>query len=526
VVSKAASSGADEVYDVVVVGAGAAGSVVAASAARAGRRVLVLEAGPERQLTDLVSSQIWSRRLKWSGEPVAEEGNLPIGHAFNAGAGTGGSALHHYAVWPRLHEDDFRVKSRFGIGRDWPIDYRELRPYYDRVQAEVGLSGDARREVWRPPAADYPQPALPVFPQGQVIARGFAARGLRTAPIPMAILSRPERGRPACLYDGWCDAGCPIGALANPLVTYLRWALDAGAELRHQAAVTRVLHDPSGRRVNAVQYHDATGASHRVRARCVVLAAFAVQNARLLLASASDRHPAGLGNGRDQVGRYLMTHPATSVYGLFPSDTQPHSGPTGGQLICHDRYAERRRAGGGFGAYQWLIANAMKPNDLLGIANTRPDIYGPALKPFLQRAARHIGNMVMVGEDLPLADNRIVLQSARDRFGVPLARAIHNVTPATDRLVGAAVQEGLEIFDAAGASERWSGPRFGMHILGGTVMGDDPADSVTDSWGRCHELDNLYIAGTGLFPSSGAVNPTFTLHALALRTAERLLATL
>jgi choline dehydrogenase-like flavoprotein len=342
----------------------------------------------------------------------------------------------------------------------------------------------------------------------------------------MAILSRPLPGRSACLYDGWCDAGCPIGALANPLVTYLRWAVDAGAELRHRAMVTRIIHDASGRRVSAVQYHDTRGTAHRVRARSVVLAAFAVQNARLLLASASDRHPAGLGNARDQVGRYLMTHPATSVYGLFPSDTRPHQGPTGGQLICHDRYAERRRPDGGFGAYQWLIANAMKPNDLLGIANTRPDIYGPALEPFLRRAAMHFGTMVMVGEDLPLPDNRVLLQSARDRFGMPLARAIHSITPATDRMVGAAVQEGLEIFDAAGATERWHGPRFGMHILGGTVMGDDPGDSVADGWGRCHDLDNLYLAGTGLFPTSGAVNPTFTLHALALRTTEHLLAAL
>ena len=129
---------AEESFDVLVVGAGAAGSVIAAQSARAGKRVLILEAGPARQLSDLTSSQIWARRLKWSGGEVEEDGNLRIGHGFNAGWGSGGSAMHHYAVWPRLHENDFKLRSQYGKGLDWPIEYRDLRPYYDRVQSEVG----------------------------------------------------------------------------------------------------------------------------------------------------------------------------------------------------------------------------------------------------------------------------------------------------------------------------------------------------------------------------------------------------
>jgi len=513
---------AEESFDVLVVGAGAAGSVIAAQAARAGKRVLILEAGPARQLSDLTSSQIWARRLKWSGGEVEEDGNLRIGHGFNAGWGSGGSAMHHYAVWPRLHESDFKVRTQHGRGLDWPIDYQDLRPYYDRIQAEVGLSGDADLEKWRPPGDKYPMPPLPVFAQGQVIGKGFAELGMTTAPIPMAINSTDYRNRKACLYDGWCDAGCPIGALANPLVTYLAWALEAGAQLRNQATVVRILDDTSGRKITGAQYRDAAGELHVARASTVVLAAFAVQNARLLLASASERHPRGLSNSNDLVGRYLMTHPANSVYGIFPQETQPHLGPTGGQLINHDRY-DKKDKGKAFGAYQWLIANAMKPNDLLGIANTRPDIYGAALDSFMQKAAKHMGNMVFVGEDLPLTENRISLSSRKDHYGVPLASTVHNIMAPTESLCEAAVAEGLSVMTRAGATESWAGPRFGMHIMGGTVMGSDPASSVTDQYGRCHELDNLYVAGPGLFPSSGAVNPTFTLHALALRTAEHFL---
>lgn len=513
-----------DVYDVVIVGAGAAGCVVAAIAAEAGKRVLVLEAGPERQLSQLYSSQIWARKLKWSGAPVSESGNLKVGHGFNAGQGTGGAALHHYAVWPRLHPADFSIQSDHGVGLDWPISYDDLRPYYDRVQADVGISGDADAEVWRPPGAPYPNEPLPVFAQGEVIRKGFEALGMRTAPIPIAINPTQKGERKACQYDGWCDAGCPIGALANPLVTYLPRALAAGAELRHQADVTRLLHDASGTRITAVEYADPAGQRHRVRGQQVVVAAFVVQSARLLLNSRSDKHPDGLGNKHDQLGRYLMTHPATTIGGLFTEETRPAFGVTGGQLICHDRYAPKRPREGQYGSYQWLIANAAKPNDLLGIANSRPDIVGEALDPFMRRAARHFGTMVAVGEDIPLADNRITPGTGKDRNGMPLAHCEHSIGEATSNMTRAAVEEGLAIFRAAGATDAWAGPTAGMHILGGTVMGHDSKTSVTDPFGRCHGLDNLFIAGPGVFPSSGAVNPTFTVHALALRTAEHMLA--
>ena len=512
----------EDAFDLLVVGSGAAGSVMAAQAARAGKRVLILEAGPARELSDLVSSQIWARRLKWSGAPVEEEGNLNIGHAFNSGWGTGGAAKHQYAVWPRLHENDFKTQTQYGKGVDWPLEYQDLQPYYDKVQDEVGLSGDAVAEKWRPPGEKYPMPPIPSFAQGRVIEKGFQAMSMSAAPIPLAINSVPYKGRRACMYDGWCDAGCPIGALANPLVTYLAWARQAGAELRNQAVAIRVIHDASGRKVTGVEYFDAEGKQHTVHGKAVVLAAFCVQNARLLLASASDRHPRGLANSNDLVGRFLMTHPANSIYGLFADETQPYQGPTGGQLINHDHYKKKPK-GEAYGSYQWLIANALKPNDLLGIANTRPDIYGTALHEFMRKAATHMGNMVFVGEDLPLAENRVTLSDKRDKYGVPLAKATHNITAPTEALCKTAVAEGLAIFKAAGAAEPWAGPRFGMHILGGTIMGSSPKASVTDAYGRCHELDNLYIAGSGLFPSSGAVNPTFTIHALTLRSSEYIL---
>ena len=344
--------------DVVIVGAGAAGSVHAAMLAAAGRSVVVLEGGPPRKLDYLYSSQRWARRLKWTVLAANDQGDDSAGVSFNGGHGYGGAAIHHYAVWPRLHAQDFRMASEHGRGLDWPIDYETLRPFYDRVQAEAGVAGDAMQEKWRPLGAPYPLPPVPVFAQGQAIARSFAARELTTAPLPMAILTQEYQGHPACLMDGWCDAGCPIGALANPLVTYIPRALKAGAEFRADPHVTRVLMDPAGKRATGVEYVSHDGVRHIQRAKIVILAAFAIETPRILLNSAVSKHPRGLGNASGFLGAYLMAHASITVFGMFDEDMQNYFGPTWGQLLNQDHFAKDATPGA-LGSRQWMIAQAL-----------------------------------------------------------------------------------------------------------------------------------------------------------------------
>ena len=513
-----------EKVDVVIVGSGAAGAGMAARLAAGGKKVVILEAGPERGNSDLVSSVIWARRQKWHGEPVEEAGENKVGHTFNAGYGTGGGAMHHYAVWPRLHEEDFEMHSRYGQGFDWPLRYSDLQVYYDQVQRESGVAGDAEQEKWRPPGEAYPMPPVPRFAQGQIIARGFAKLGMHTAPLPLAVTSTKYKGREACIWDGWCDAGCPIGALANPLTIDLPVAYANGAVLQTNSTVSRVLTDDSGKYATGVEYHDAAGEQHQVMADLVVLSAFTVQNPRLMLASASKKHPAGLANSSGTLGQFIMCHPAALVYGLFDEETSCYFGAFGGQLVNQDSYEKKTHAdSGAFGSYQWMIANAVKPNDLLGISTTRPDLFGNDLHAFMKDAAHGFASMTGVVEDLPVAENSVTLSKTADRYGTPLARVTHTTHSQSKLLWQAALKEGKAVFDAAGAREVWTGPQAAMHIMGGTIMGQDPAHSVCNEYGQTHDISNLVIAGAGLFPTSGGVNPTFTIHALAARSSEFLL---
>ena len=512
----------NEKVDVVIAGSGAAGALVAAKLAAKGKHVLMLESGRSVTPPDMISSDIYARRLHWGAPAAAVELATPaIRTYFSSGSQTGGTAAHHYAGWFRLHEEDFHMKRAFGRGNDWPIDYGELRGFYDRIQTEVGIAGDARREVWRPAAAPYPMKPTPLFKQGAAIKRGFDALGMKTAPLPVALNTREYKGRAACLYDGWCDAGCPIGALANPQTIYLREAFAHKARLLNDARVTRVLTTANGKRATGVEYIDAHGTKHVQHADVVVLAAL-TQIPRIMLNSVTAAHPNGLSNTNGMVGKNLLVHPTLNVTGLFEDETEPHMGVSIGQLVSQDDY-KKNPAKGYLGSYQWLVGGAWKPNGINGIAGSRPDIYGAALDTYMKRAAKHIGYIQMVGEMFPRFENRIELSPNKDAAGYPVSRLIFAWTDNERALYDHASTIGLSIMKAAGAQESWKSPLLNQHLMGGTIMGSDTATSVTNSYGVTHEVPNVMIAGNTLFPTSGGVNPTFTLHAVVLRGVDHLL---
>ncbi len=513
-----------EKVDVAIVGAGASGSVFAAVLAKAGKKVVVLESGPDWQLSDLISSDFWGRRIKPASGPFLLEGKNPFGYVYQAGWGVGGAALHYFANFPRLLPNDFKIKSEHGRALDWPIAYQDVAPYYDKVAHDIGVSGDAKaEELWRPAGDPYPMPPMKTFRHGEVWAKGCEAVGIRLVPAAVGMNSTDFKGRPACIYDGWCHVGCPTGALANPTVTYLADARKAGAEVRPRATVTRVLVNPQGSKVTGIEYYDEKKERQVQEANVVVLAAWSAQNPRILLNSATDKHPKGLANASGLVGKYMMCHFASGTWALFDEDVQNHMGTTGAQYMSYDRYGKTSHQGA-FGSTFIVAGSAMKTSDLGGFANARVDLFGADLHAFMQRAARGLTRINAFGEELPNIENRIELVGDKDEFGLPMAKLIHSFDQDAAGVWNANFEEGLKIARATGAKEVWSG-RGNMptiHLMGGTIMGTEASNSVTNSYGQTHELPNLYVAGPGIFTTAGASNPTYTIFALSQRGAEQL----
>src|SRR5437899_333269 len=512
--------------DVAIVGAGASGSVFAAVLAKAGKKVVVLETGPDWQLSDLISSDFWGRRIKAAGAPFLLEGKNPFGYGYQSGWGVGGAALHYFANLPRLLPNDFKIRSEHNRALDWPISYQDVAPYYDKVARDIGVSGNAKaEEIWRPAGDPYPMPPMKTFRNGEVWLKGFEALGIRMVPAAGGMNSTDYRGRPACIYDGWCHIGCPTGALSNPLVTYLAEARKAGAEVRARSTVTRLLTNRQGTRVRGLEYYDAKKEPQVQEASVVVLAAWSAQNPRLLFNSATDKHPKGLANSSGLVGKYLMAHFSSGTWALFDEDIQSYVGTTGAQLMSYDRYAKTSQKGA-FGSSFIVAGSALKTSDLGGFANARLDLFGPDLAAFMKRAARGLTRIGAFGEELPNIENRIEAASDKDEFGMPFAKIIHSFDQDAVALWNANFEEGLKIAKATGAKEVWSarGNMPTIHLMGGTIMGANAGDSVTNSYGQTHEIANLYIAGPGIFATAGASNPTYPILALSLRRAEQLAA--
>lgn len=283
-----------------------------------------------------------------------------------------------------------------------------------------------------------------------------------------------------------------------------------------------MLTTPDGKRATGVEYVDSTGITHVQNADLVVLAAL-TQTPRILFNSATSAHPRGLSNRNGMLGKCITVHPTLNVYGLFDEETEPYRGISIGHMVSQDDYAKDPKKGY-LASYQWLLAPAVKPNGVTGIASSRPDIHGAALDPWMKRAAKHLAYIQMVGEMIARPENRIELTSDKDAFGLPVSRLTIAFSDNERALYTRVSTIGKSILNAASAKDVWASPLVNQHFMGGTIMGKDTATSVTDSFGILHEVPNVMIAGNTLFPTAAGVNPTFTTHAVALRAVENVIA--
>ncbi len=520
-----------DIVDACVVGSGAGGSVVAATLAAAGYKVVVLESGEETRRGHIPTARDdWEQHLMDYFPPPSgrdrigyhEDGDPRFG--ISRFKGVGGSTMHFEGFYLRLHPDDLRRRSQLGLGADWPLGYDELVPRYDAVEARLGVSG-TRDNPFEPPRRPYPNPPLAMSCAVQQVKRGCDALGLAAAHAPMAILSRASAGRGACNFCGGCWSGCLHRAISNAAETYLADALAAGAELRTRATASRILLHADGRRVSGVEYVDGERALQRQRARRVVVCGNGVETPRLLLLSAQAGHPDGLGNGSGLVGRYFTAHSHVSISARFEHRVDAYKGPNINGMVQDfwDHRDDRDFAGG----YLIALRNAeLGPYYQYRRRLARHALFGDALYDALDRNFGHTATISAYGEHFATADDRIDLHPThQDSLGLPIARVRirhgDNEQVMRDHMRTTLV----DIMQAAGAervADEGAAPILGTHLMGTCRMGTDPADSVVDADGRSHEVDGLYIADGSLFPTSTPANPTLTLQAMALRIAERM----
>ncbi len=522
----------DDHADVLIVGAGASGGVAARRFAEAGMRVVCLEQGhwPDRATFPgaSIDAELRIARGPWSSIPSvrANAADYPLDlTASDMGVvnfnGVGGGTVLYNAQWPRLLPHDFRVRSLFGVADDWPIDYDELRPYYEATDRQFGVSGLGGNPAY-PPGEDPPLPPLPIGSGALRVARAHATLGWHWWPEPNAILSADHDGRHRCVQRGTCGSGCNEGAKASTDLTHWPRVIERGGRIVTGARVTRLVLDHAGRALGA-EWIDRSGALHLQTADVTVLAANAIGTARLLLASASDGHRDGVANSSGLVGRRLMLHPLLSVAGLFDDPLQGWHAHNGG-LIQSLQFSRSDPARGYIGSTKWALSTAGGPMRALFSPPATSGVWGDDHhRHVAERLGRTVSWIVLV-EDLPDEANRVELsRDLADSDGLAAPRIEYRIDDNTRRNMAFQTARAVESLETAGAwrTDAFTHPANG-HFMGTARMGDDPSTSVVDRWCVTHDIPNLLIVDGSVFVTAGAGNPTSTIAALALRAADHL----
>jgi choline dehydrogenase-like flavoprotein len=553
-------------FDVCIVGSGAGAAPVAYALAEAGHSVVVLEKGPWLREQHFFKDElaccrrsVYTPELKDERHVIEQEdgedgwratSTAESGWDFWNGSLVGGSSNLMSGFFHRLKPVDFRQLSEFGPieganRADWPIAYEDLEPYYDKVEKVVGVSGRFTPHANAEPrsSADFPYPPTAEHPISAWIDEACEDLGYHALQVPRAILSRPDHGRRACEYSGYCGSyGCSAGAKGGARAALLNPAVATGrCEIRSHAKVHRLLSDASGR-VTAAEYFDRQGRTRRVDAKLYVVACQAVETSRLLLCSVGPRFPNGLANNQGQVGRNLLFSAGGAGSGDFDyADLTPEKaiqlkemGPFVNRAlddwyVIDDRdFAPGRRKGG---IVELLLAH---PNPIAKANGVKWDgdgelVWGLPLKRRLEawfRTDRTL-RFEIFNDWLPTEDCFVSLDpEVKDRWGTPVARirvGHHRHDLEVGRYLADKAQRLLRGMGAKRVRSGISGAPPPNLQAGGCRFGTDPQNSVLDPDCRAHEVDNLYVTDGSFMPTGGSVPYTWTLYANAFRVADRIL---
>ncbi len=542
--------------DVCIIGSGAGGAPLALELGRAGFKVVLLEKGAWYQQTDFVHDEILNSRrnffmpLPWDEPHLWRTGSdQPFTRSNEAWTANcvGGGTVHMSGFFYRLKPVDFRMKTELGAPKgsnvvDWPITYKDLAPYYDKAEAELGVSGNAVPHPFlEPRTGNYPMPPLAEHPVAEALDQAARALGWHALPTARGIASRPYRGRDACVYCAMCGSyGCEHGAKSSTAASLIPAALATGnVELRPKCMATEITVDAQGN-AKSVVYLDADGATQEQPARIIVSSCTAVESARLLLNSKSSRFPNGLANDNGLVGKNLLfssfgqskatfsvAKRATELPWLTSTLPFINRSLQDFYVLPDERFGFRK---GGTLGFMWAHPNPIFA--AVGLAKKGPNgVFGKALKDKLReyRDSR-ILEFEIYGEYLSNDGTFVgVDPNVKDKFGLPVAAITVQRHPVDLKMTKFLVERGEEML-AAMKPDRLDrvGTAGETTILqGGTCrFGKDAATSVLDPDCRAHGVKNLYVVDGSFLPTSGGVPLTLTIAANSFRVADRLIARL
>ena len=505
----------DEAVDFAIVGTGAGGGALAARLAEMGFSVVAFDAGPYfRPLEDFASDETAQSQLFWTDRRVTDgENPIKLG-SNNSGKAVGGSTVHYAMVALRQRPESFRSRSLQGFGADWPVDWREMWQYYAEAEEALKISGPISYP-WGPKRPRYPYRQHDLNAAALTLAKGAEALGIKWTETPLATVSAPRGKSPPCVYRGFCRVGCSTNAKQSMLVTFIPRAIKAGAEIRDLAMVGRIETDKKGL-ATGLHYH-RDGAWRFQRARNVIVAGYAIETPRLLLNSASDRHRHGLANSSGLVGKYLMTQSNVAVWGEMDEEVRWNKGPPSLAITEHWNYDDSKDF---FGGYIHMSQGPL-PVEWASVHTGARGLWGQALADEMQKY-NHMVGLKMVGEMMPQERNTVTLADEEDQYGLKVARVTYSWCDNDKAMIEHSLDFMGRQLEASGARNVWRQPDDTNHLAGTARMGDNRRTSVVNSDCRSWDVPNLFICDGSVFPTTGGVNPSLTIQALALRTADRI----
>jgi choline dehydrogenase-like flavoprotein len=533
----------------VVVGAGAAGGIVAKELAVAGLSVVLLERGKWYTAADCRKDDLRNQRNTQLGNAFGpeDEGNPRVwvdakgvahtvmaseGAYSNNAACVGGGTLSWGAQAWRFMPQDFKMRSTYGAPagsslEDWPITYDDLEAFYDKAEYEIGVSGDYSGTPFHAPRKrPLPMPPLPPNREFGILEPAAKRLGLYPLHIPMARNSIPYNGRGPCMRCRWCVGFvCEVDAKNGSQNTVIPVALNTGnCELRTECQVKEILTDEHGR-ARGVSYFDERGRLQEQLSDLVVVSACATESARLLLNSRSKIYPDGIGNRYDQVGRNLQGHYYSGAIGYFEDETFDDLGPGASIAVADYNHGTPGLAGGGMLANEF-IRLPIQMVDRMPQGSPR---WGLGHKQAMRRYYKR--NIAVMGptQQIPSADARVTLDpDVRDRYGIPVVRISGNVHPHTFEIGAVQANRAEAWLKEAGAiaTQRTGGlPEVvsaGQHQAGTCRMGNDERSSVVDRTCRVHDVDNVFVIDSSVHVTNGGFNPALTIMAIAYYASDAL----